>query len=108
MPVGHVDEASPVWISQSAPLLERCTFCVVAASVRKNFKEFEELVEDARKILTDPKRESKRLTGSKADQDEFFDWIDSGMPPESVMMGAMGHDGHRRRDYGSWKCDPGL
>ena len=83
MPVGHVDKVSPVWISQSAPLLERCAFRVVAASVRKSFKELEELVEDARKILTDPKRESKRLTGSKADQDEFFDWIDSGMPPEA-------------------------
>jgi len=93
LPVGHVDEASAFRLDSDMPLLELCAFSVVAASVEMNFPDAASWVSEARAVLNQPAPEQRaRFTGSEADLDELFGWIDAGKPSEAVRRGPTSHD----------------
>jgi hypothetical protein len=88
MPVAHVDKFSTLRLSIDSPLLERCAFRVVAASVKENFadqKDATQWVDLARaQVATPTKMTRSRLTGSQADLDGLFGWIEGGQKPEEL------------------------
>jgi len=93
LPVGHIDQASAFRVDSNLTLLELCAFSVVATSVEKNFTDLEGLVSDARAVLSNPTPEqSDRFTGTEADLDEFFAWIEAGKPADGVKRGPTSHD----------------
>ena len=69
-------------------LLELCAFSIVATSVEKNFPDEAPSVRDARAVLSSPTPEQRIwYTGTEADLNEFFYWIDAGKPADGVRRG---------------------
>jgi hypothetical protein len=85
LPSAYVDRASMLRIFDGQPLLERCSFSLVAASVAQKFPEVAPEVEVARLALTQPLQASPFLAGKDEDIVALLEWIRQGKQAEKVV-----------------------
>jgi hypothetical protein len=100
LPVAHVDEASPLRLSNGGSLLERCAFRMVAASIKSNFPEALPLVLAQRVFLELPTPE--RAAGEDADVSTLFDWIARGQPEGEIRRGPDDRDDIADPSFQAW------
>jgi len=95
LPVGHLDKASPFWLSTEGTLLEPCAFRKVAASIEKNFPEAQAALANARDGALETTIKRREVLGS-TDEDlaGLLGWIARGrLEAEAEAMVKPAHGG---------------